>query len=166
MEKTNTAVKSEQIVVFRLGEESYGVDIGAVREIVRVPEIVHVPNAPEFVEGLINLRGKVIPVVDLATKFALSTKREGIDSRIVVTDIGGEDVGVLVDAVTEVMRIDEDLIEPASPVVTGAGSQYVKGIANVGETLIILLDVQRMLSRGEQDVLSQAQPGAAATKRV
>ncbi len=135
-----------QLVVFDLASESYGVDIDAVREIIRMQTITKVPRTPEFVEGVINLRGKVIPVVDLRKRFRLSIAEQSADNRIVVVDIGGQDIGVIVDAVTEVLRIFDDSIEPPSAAITTTESDYLMGIAKVEDSLIILLDLECVLS--------------------
>ena len=101
METETLQQDEQQLVVFDLSTEAYGVDIGAVREIIRLQDITRVPRTPEFVEGVINLRGKVIPVVDLRKRFGLPAEDESKENRIVVVDIGAQDIGVIVDAVTE-----------------------------------------------------------------
>ena len=143
----------QQLVVFDLASESYGVDIGAVREIIRLQEITKVPRTPQFVEGVINLRGKVIPVIDLRKRFGLEVAAESGDNRIVVVDIGGQDIGAVVDAVTEVLRITRDSIEPAASVITTDDSGYLLGIGKLDDKLIILLDLQQVLSQSELDSL-------------
>ena len=157
MAEGSTVKTERQLVVFDLGGELYGVDIGTVREIIRMQEITHVPNAPEFVEGVTNLRGKVIPVIDLRRRFGMKEGEETSETRIVVVDIGGEDMGVRVDAVTEVLRITEQLIEQPSSVVTTVDSYYMEGIANLGERLIILLDLTKVLSQ-EEAAKEEARP--------
>ncbi len=142
-----------QLVVFDLAGEAYGVDIGSVREIIRMQEITAVPRAPDFVEGVINLRGRVIPVVDLRKRFGLHVAEQSKDNRIVVVDVDGQDIGVVVDAVAEVLRVTADLIEPPSSVITTADSEYLLGIAMLETRLIILLDLDRVLSEVEQDQL-------------
>ncbi len=149
----DTAQAEKQLVVFDLDSESYGVDIGAVREIIRMQEITRVPRTPEFVEGVINLRGKVIPVVDLSKRFGLNVGEESKDNRIVVVDIGGQDIGVVVDAVTEVLRIHASAIEPPSSVITNADSEYLLGIAKLDDKMIILLELESVLSDKERDIL-------------
>ena len=139
----------QQLVVFDLASEGYGVDISAVREIIRLQEITRVPGTPAFVEGVINLRGKVIPVIDLRKQFSLSIQSETKDNRIVVVDIGAQDIGVIVDAVTEVLRIPTDSIEPPASVITTADSEYLLGIAKLKDRMIILLDLQQALSEAE-----------------
>ncbi len=143
----------QQLVVFDLASEAYGVDIGAVREIIRLQEITKVPRTPQFVEGVINLRGKVIPVIDLRKRFGLQVAAESGDNRIVVVDIGGQDIGAVVDAVTEVLRINSDSIEPPASVITTDDSGYLLGIGKLDDKLIILLDLQQVLSQSEQNSL-------------
>lgn len=150
----DTAQTEKQLVVFDLASEGYGVDIGAVREIIRMQEITRVPRTPEFVEGVINLRGKVIPVIDLRKRFGLQVADQSKDNRIVVVDIGKQDIGVIVDAVTEVLRISADSVEPPTSVITSADSDYLLGIAKLESRLIILLDLESVLSEEEKETLS------------
>ncbi len=138
-----------QLVVFDLAGESYGVNIGTVREIIRMQAVTHVPETPEFVEGVINLRGRVIPVVDLRKRFGLAVTEQTAESRIVVVDITGHDIGVIVDAVTEVLRVPGSAIESASALVTTEDSYYMDGIAKIGARLLILLDLDRVLQLGD-----------------
>jgi len=152
---TNEATSTEQqLVSFDLATESYGVDIGAVREIIRLQKITNVPRTPEFVEGVINLRGKVIPVVDLRKRFGLPVGDQSAENRIVVVDIGGQDIGVIVDAVNEVLRIFSDSVEPPSSVITTADPDYLMGIAKVDNKLLLLLDLESVLSAEERAVLA------------
>ena len=152
----DTSRSEQQLVVFDLDSEAYGVDIGAVREIIRLQEITRVPRTPDFVEGVINLRGKVIPVVDLRKRFMLPVAEQNDDNRIVVIDIGGQDIGVVVDAVTEVLRILSESVEPPSSVITTADSDYLMGICKLESRMIILLDLERVLSEEEKSVLEDA----------
>ena len=146
----DSAREEGQHVVFDLDAEAYGVDIGAVREIIRMQDITTVPRTPEFVEGVINLRGKVIPVVDLRKRFGFPESDATKDTRIVVVDISGQDIGVVVDSVTEVLRIGADAVEPPSSVITTADSEYLLGIAKLDTRLIILLDLEQALSTMER----------------
>ncbi|MCH7544078.1 MAG: chemotaxis protein CheW [Proteobacteria bacterium] len=147
-------IEEKQLVIFDLAEETYGVDIGSVREIIRIQEITKVPRTPEFVEGVINLRGKVIPVIDLRKRFGFRKTEATKDTRIVVVDIGGADIGVVVDAVTEVLRLSADAVEPPTGVITNADSDYLLGIAKLETRLIILLDLQRALANMEEHLAS------------
>ena len=146
----DTMVTEKQLVVFDLAEEGYGVDIGSVREIIRMQDITTVPRTPECVEGVINLRGKVIPVVDLRKRFGFPEADATKDTRIVVVDINGQDIGVVVDSVTEVLRIGADAVEPPSSVITTADSEYLLGIAKLDTRLSILLDLEQALSTMER----------------
>jgi purine-binding chemotaxis protein CheW len=142
-----------QLVVFQLGVELYGVEIACVHEIVRMQSITRVPRAPAFVEGVINLRGKVIPVIDLRHRFNLPAAAHTRASRIVVVEIGDQVVGLVVDGVSEVLRVNTALIEPPSPVVAGIDSEYLQGIARLPERLVVLLDLDRVLAREERRAL-------------
>ena len=155
METETLQQDEQQLVVFDLSTEAYGVDIGAVREIIRLQDITKVPRTPEFVEGVINLRGKVIPVVDLRKRFGLPAGEESKENRIVVVDIGAQDIGVIVDAVTEVLRIDTGSVEPPSSVITTADSEYLLGIAKLDSRLIILLDLEQVLTEVEHNSLQE-----------
>ncbi len=165
---SGAAHEERQLVIFDLAAESYGVDINAVQGIIRMQTITRVPRTPEFVEGVINLRGEVIPVVDLRKRFGLTATEETKDSRIVVVYIGGQQVGMVVDAVTEVLRIAADSIEPPSSVITSADSAYLMGIAKLEDRLITLLDLEQALSEAEKNTLAYnelyAQAEEAQTK--
>ncbi len=145
-----------QLVVFQLGGELYGVEISRVHEIIRLQTVTRVPRAPAFVEGVINLRGKVIPVVDLRRRFGLPTAEHTRASRIVVVEIGDQVVGIIVDGVSEVLRVGESTVEPPSPVVAGIDSEYIHGIAKLPDRLVILLDLDRVLARDERRALESS----------
>lgn len=144
-EKTN-GMNEIQLVVFDLASEHYGVDISDVREIIRMQNITKVPGATSYVEGIINLRGKVLPVLDLRKRLGLKVADQTEESRIVVIDIKDGEVGVIVDAVTEVLRVPNSSIEPPSSMVTQGNSDYLRGIAKLTDRLIILLDLNKLLS--------------------
>jgi purine-binding chemotaxis protein CheW len=143
---TGSLSQEIQLVVFDLAAEYYGVDIGDVREIIRMQVITRIPGAPKFVEGVINLRGKVVPVLDLRKRLNRQVKDQTKDSRIVVVHIEGNDVGVIVDGVTEVLRVPLSSIEPPSHMITDAESDYLRGIAKLETKLIILLDLNKALA--------------------
>ena len=144
-----------QLVVFELGDESYGVDISRVQDINRMQEITEIPHAPESVVGVINLRGRVIPVIDLRKRFGLPEAVHTKDTRIVVVHLEGNLIGVIVDAVSQVLRIPADIVEPPSPVLAGVDSRYLRGIAKLDDRLVILLDLDFVLSRREQEAISE-----------
>ena len=148
--------EERQLVVFQLGAELYGVEIARVHEIIRLQTVTRVPRAPSFVEGVINLRGRVIPVVDMRRRFGLPTAEHTRATRIVVVEIGDQVVGIIVDSVSEVLRINSSTVEPPSPVVAGIDSEYLHGIAKLPERLVILLDVDRVLARDERRALEVA----------
>lgn len=135
-----------QLVVFELAGQAYGLDISTVQEIIQVPGITRVPGTPPFVKGVISLRGRVVVIVDLHTWFELPVPENTTTSRVLIADAGDEDVGVVVDVATEVLRVPADSIEPPSPVVTGVNSAYLAGVAKVGERLILLLDFKRLFA--------------------
>ena len=144
-----------QLVVFELGDESYAVDISRVQDINRMQEITEIPHAPESVVGVINLRGRVIPVIDLRKRFGLPEAVHTKDTRIVVVHLEGNLIGVIVDAVSQVLRISADIVEPPSPVLAGVDSRYLRGIAKLDDRLVILLDLDFVLSRREQEAISE-----------
>ena len=138
-----------QLVSFNIGSEEFGVDILKVQEINRMVDITKVPQAPHYVEGVINLRGKVIPIVDLRKRFDLEVKEHDKNTRIVVVDIDGTVMGMIVDAVSEVLRLDASTIEPPPEIVTGINSDYIKGVAKLDDRLLIFLDLSKVIDIGE-----------------
>ena len=158
VEDTRVESEERQLVVFDLGGEAYGVEINEVREIIRIQEVTATPQSPWFVEGVINLRGKVIPVVDLRKRFGLEIRDETKDTRIVVVDIENTDIGMIVDAVTEVMRIPMSDVEPPSSVVSSRDSDYLMGIAKTQDKMIILLDLQQVLNGADETPPPPATP--------
>jgi len=141
---------STQVVSFKLGSEEYGVDIAQVQEINRMVSITHVPRAPHFMEGVINLRGQLIPIVDLRTRFGMPRAEHTKNTRIVVTEIGAKRVGMVVDSVSEVLRLPHDAIEPAPEMVAGVETEYIRGVGKIEDRLIILLDLSRVVSNAER----------------
>jgi purine-binding chemotaxis protein CheW len=151
-----TSGDERQLVVFQLGAELYGVEISRVHEIIRHQAVTRLPRAPAFVEGVINLRGKVISVVNLRGRFGLPPTEPTRASRIVVVDINDQVIGMVVDGVSEVLRVNAATIEPPSPTVAGIDSEYLQGIAKLPGRLVILLDLDRVLSRDERRSLDEA----------
>ncbi len=145
-----------QIVVFELGAERYGLDIATVYEIIRHQPITAGPQAPAFVEGVINLRGRIIPVVDLRERFAMADGELTKASRIVVADAGGTRVGLVVDGVSEVLMVPTDAIEPTPEVAANADHEYLRGIAKLGDRLIILLSLDGLFGTDEAAALAAA----------
>ena len=134
-----------QLVSFNIGTEEFGVDILKVQEINRMVEITRVPQTPDYVEGVINLRGKVIPIIDLRKRFCLEVKEYDKDTRIVVVDINGNIMGMVVDSVSEVLRIPRNTIEPPPQIVTGINTEYINGVAKLEDRLLIFLDLSKVI---------------------
>ncbi len=141
-----TIVAEKQMVLFELGSETYGLDIATVHEIIRMQPITKVPKAPIYVEGVINLRGKVIPVIDIGKKFGFEKAERAKNNRIVVVYLQDTTLGIIVDAVTEVIRIPHDAIEPVSDIVTSGNSEYLQGIAKLSDKMVILLALEKLLA--------------------
>lgn len=144
----------EQVVVLELAGEAYGVEIGRVQEIIRMQPITRVPNVPAFIEGVTNLRGRVIPVLDLRRRFGLAATPPTRQSRIVVAELGSHAVGLIVDGVSEVLRVPAEAVEPPSALVTTAESTYLRGVAKLEDRLVLLLDLTRILTSSEQGDLA------------
>jgi purine-binding chemotaxis protein CheW len=144
-----------QIVIFELADEFYGLDIATVESIIKMQPITTMPHAPAFVEGVTNLRGTVLPVIDLRKRFNLPSSANPKDSRIVVVDMRGTKIGMVVDSVSEVQRIPEESIEPPPPMVATVDAAFIKGIAKLADRLIILLDVSKVLSSEEKNDLQR-----------
>jgi purine-binding chemotaxis protein CheW len=148
-----TSLIDEQLVGLELAGELYGVEISKIQEIIRMQPITSVPNGPAFVVGLTNLRGRVIPVMDLRARFSLAVSASTRRSRIVVAEMGQHTVGLIVDAVSEVLRVSADTVEPPSSLVTTADSAYLRGVAKIDERLVLLLDLSHVLSTDEDALL-------------
>ncbi len=155
--EANEQEKSElmQLVSFKLGNEEFGVDILKVQEINRMIDITQVPNAPKFIEGVINLRGKVIPVIDLRVKLNMKRVDHDNSTRIIVLEINESTTGFIVDEVNEVLRIPTNIMEPPPGLVAGINSDYIRSVCKLDDRLLILLDLERVLSVEEKDNLSK-----------
>lgn len=138
-----------QLVSFRLAQEEYGIEITKVQEIILMGEITRVPQTPSFIKGLINLRSTVIPIVDLRTRFSLEQKGISDETRIMVVNVRGKTIGIIVDAVSEVLRIEKSRISPPPPTVAGLGREYLTGLIKLENRLLILLDIDKILDDEE-----------------
>jgi len=136
-----------QLVSFSLGNEEFGVNILCVQEINRIQQITKVPNAPDYVEGVINLRGRVIPVIDLRQKLNMPRKDHDNSTRIIVVEVSSKTVGFIVDAVKEVIRIPVSVTEPPPEIVSGINSEYIKSVGKLEDRLLILIDLDKILSK-------------------
>jgi len=143
--KSKTGDELLQLVSFKIGDEEFGVDILKVQEINRMIEVTRVPNAPEYVEGVINLRGKVIPVVDLRKRLGMIAKENDKNTRIIVVELSGKTVGFVVDGVREVLRIPKSVTEPPPSVATGVNADYITAVGKLDDRLLTLLDLEKVL---------------------
>ncbi|HWR03804.1 MAG TPA: chemotaxis protein CheW [Humidesulfovibrio sp.] len=146
-----------QLVTFKVAEEEFGVDILSVQEIIRHTGITKVPSAPAFVEGILNLRGKVIPIIDMRKRFGLASKEPDSHTRIVVFALESGVIGCLVDSVSEVLRLPSSMVDAAPAVVSGMDSKYIRGVGRLGGErdgrLLILLDSDQVLTMEELENL-------------
>ncbi len=143
----NTNTNLQQLVVFSLGVEEFGINIMQVQEIIRMPEITRIPRSPNYVKGVVNLRGKIIVVMDLDKRFGMNSKELTDDSRIVVVDIDGTVVGLVVDSVSEVIRLQESNIEKTPDIITQKiNAEYLKGVGKLNERLLILLNLENIVN--------------------
>ena len=156
-DSTDSVDELLQLVGFNLGDEEFGVDILKVQEINRMIEITKVPQSPDFVEGVINLRGEIIPVIDLRKRFGLSKKDPDRHTRIIVAEVGESTLGFVVDAVSEVIRIKSDTVEPPPPIVKGQHAEYIQGVGKLDDRLLMLLDIDKILSATEIGTLGDLQ---------
>ena len=146
-----------QLVSFMIGDEEFAVDILIVQEIIRMLQITKVPNAPDFVDGVINLRGRIIPVIDLRCKMGMKRIEHDKNTRIVVVEVIGKTVGFIVDAVTEVLRIPSSITETPPEIVAGVNSEFIKAVGKLEDRLLILIDIEKILSSSEYKELEVMQ---------
>ena len=142
-----------QFVTFRLAAEKYGVNILKVQEINNLKDFAKIPHAPSFVEGAINLRGKVIPVLNLRKKFGIEEKAMDDFTKIVIMNVRGHIMGILVDSVSDVLRIPQSVIMPPPPVSSDVNAEFIQGIARLDQGLVIILDMEKLLGRDEHDAV-------------
>ena len=158
MEKVeNTTIVTEellQLVSFKIGEAEFGVDILRVQEINKMMDLTTVPNTPPFVEGVVNLRGRIIPVLNLRSRLGLEVKEYDSDTRIIVVELHDKTLGFIVDEVKEVLRIPKSITEQPPEVVSGVDAEYITAIGKLEDRLLILLDLTKILSNQEQKELA------------
>lgn len=129
-----------QLIVFNLGDEEYGINISYAKEIVRIPKITKVPNMPVFMEGIIDLRGNVIPVIDAKTKFGFAQSERGIDSELLILDLEGMNLGIIVDDVSEVVNINENAVKRLAGKMGTIGGKSIEGIFKIDNRLVLLIN--------------------------
>lgn len=145
-----------QQVVFKLDKEEYGLDIMKVNGIEKYQEVVKIPNAPAYIQGMINLRGEVLPIFSLRKKFNLEPKAFDDDTKIIVAYTNGIKIGFIVDSVQEILQIDEDDVEVAPPIVTGIDRKYIRSVAKVGSRMVVLIDIDLIVTDEEKISLGEA----------
>lgn len=150
----------KQYVVFMLGKEKYCADIANVGSITEFDDITKVPNTPSYIEGVINLRGDVIPVVSLKKRFNVKEAVESQDARIIIMTYDGKNIGFLVDDASQVIRIDDENIEPTPAIIAGEDRKYISGIGKVDGTIVVLLDLIKILSDSEIEALDNIDKSA------
>lgn len=138
-----------QLVSFNLEKEEFGLDIMQIQEIITLPNVTKIPRAPSFIEGIIDLRDSVLPVIDLRKKLLLPPKEFDEETRVIVVTIKGLLMGLIVDFVTEVLRLQNDTIETTPAMISDIDTEYIKGISRIGRGLILILDVEKIFSSGE-----------------
>ncbi len=154
------AVPQVQLVTFRLGAEEFGLDVFSVHEILRYQAPTPVPRAPDFVDGVIDVRGTLVPVVDLRRRFELAEAPTDGDTRTVLVEFGGERLGLVVDAVTEVLRVPETAVSAPPQYIRGLAAEFVRGIVRLEGRLVVLIDIDRILSSQERIALEQSELAA------
>jgi len=176
MEQSTTLMDEElQIVAFKLGKEEFGVEISQVREIIKMTAVTEIPNTPEFMEGVINLRGTITPVIDLRRALGIASEQERADMRIVIVEQENDTakarhdntiVGMVVDDVSEVMRLKQGDIDtnPMMQSDSDVSTEYIRGVGKLENRLLILLDLNRVLTKGELSKLNEIGKKAAKTE--
>ena len=159
-EQDNSQVKAKngeltRWVTFHLDREVYGINVMQVQEVLRYSEIAPVPGSPDYVLGIINLRGNVVTVIDTRMRFGIEPMEVTDSSRIVIIEAGGQVVGILVDSVAEVVDLSVDDIDPAPNIGTEESAQFIKGVANLGQELLIIIDLNKLLTADEWDEISR-----------
>ena len=152
--KVKEAEELRQLISFSVGEEEYGLELLCVKEVIRMREITWLPKAPPCVKGIINLRGDVIPIVDLREKFGLVAQEQTAMTRIIVVEVEGRPVGMVVDSASQVVRVATDQFEPPPPMMGMAAQGFITGVGKLDGKLIITLDVDRILSTEEMSQIS------------
>ena len=149
MEKKENLTTSLQIVCFKIGKEEYGLDILMVQEILKLPKITNLPKSKAYIMGVIDLRGKVLPIIDLSKRFGIESNKLTENSRAIVVNIGGKKVGLGIDSVSHLVKVNTNDIEPPPAVVKGISGRYIVGIAKVDEGFVILLNINQLFSSDE-----------------
>ncbi len=161
IEEETTIEKEElfQYVTFKIGDEDFAIDIIKVQEIIREVEVTEVPQSHEFIDGIASLRGKVMPIISLRMTFGLPKLENDNDNRVLVTDLNGVTVGLVVDSVSEILRLSPKDIEPPPHTAGSDKAEYIKGVGKIGDRLLIILDIDKVLTMQESEALGSLEAG-------
>lgn len=162
----NQAMDATQYLTVNLADEEYGVDILAVREIRGWTPVTRIPQAPSYVLGVLNLRGAIVPVLDLRLRFGLVREEYTATTVTVIVTVAGRNFGVVVDAVSDVVDVEAAAVRPVPDMGTAVDTEYLKGLTSVGERMVLLLDVDRLLQPQDAQMLEAALPAVADVKAV
>lgn len=143
---------SINLVTFKLGNNEYAIDIMQAREIIKMEKITLIPNAPDYVEGVINLRGNIIPIVDLKKRFNLEENDGEKNTGIIIVKIDDVDMGIIIDAISKVVSIATSNIQPPPPMLSGIGQKYIKGVAKLEDKLLVVLDLEKLIVGDDDDI--------------
>ena len=149
--------KTIRVLSFLLGGENYCVGIAETKEVIRPPEVTRVPTAPEFIVGIINLRGEIISILDIRHFFGLPLKEKTRDMRVIISDVAGSAIGIMVDEVKDTIEIEESAIQPPISTLKGRLAEYTKGQAKIGKSILILLDLKKILRNEEIEALRKGE---------
>jgi purine-binding chemotaxis protein CheW len=152
----------DQIISFTVGAEEYGLEILKVKEVIRIKEVTKLPKAPEFVSGVINLRGDVIPIIDLRKKFGLPSREYSEMTRVIVVEVEDKLMGMVVDGVSHVIRIGQEQVVPPPTLVGGVSADYIRGVGKLEDRLIVLLNIGKILTAEEKIELEKIQVQSVA----
>lgn len=152
-DKEKKEITSMQVVCFKIGEEEYGLEILKVQEILKLPKVTKLPKSADYILGVIDLRGQVIPIINLSTKFGIKDHSQSDNLRAVVVEINNKKVGLAIDSVSHVVRIDSKDIEPPPPIVRGISGKYITGIAKIESGFIVILDIDQIFSHEELNTI-------------
>ena len=154
IESQDTTVDSEDstnLVTFRLGTGEYAIDIMQAKEIIKMEKITLIPNAPDFVEGVINLRGNIIPIIDLKKRFNLEETDGDKNTGTIIVKIEDVDMGIIIDSISKVVSMANSDIQPPPPMLSGIGQKYIKGVGKLEDKLLVVLDLEKLFSSDEDD---------------
>lgn len=142
---------STNLVTFRLGSGEYAIDIMQAKEIIKMEKITLIPNAPDFVEGVINLRGNIIPIIDLKKRFNLEETEGYKNTGIIIVKIEDVDMGIIIDSISKVVSISNSDIQPPPPMLSGIGQKYIKGVGKLEDKLLVVLDLEKLFTTDEEE---------------